>query len=45
MLIYQLSIILEEDNLIQKDIWPQKREYNNKLKIINYKNLAKKLLT
>lgn len=30
---------------MQKDIWSQKREFNNKLKLINYKNLAEKLLT
>lgn len=44
-MIYQLFRILEENNLIKKGIWPQKREYGNKSKIVNYKNLAKKLFT
>lgn len=42
-LIYQLFTILEENNLIQKGIFVQKREYSNKSKIVNYKNLARKL--
>lgn len=39
-LIYQLFTILEENNSIRKDIWPQK---GNKSKTVNYRNLARKL--
>ncbi len=42
-LIYQLFTILEENNSIQKGIWPRKGEHGNKSKAVNYRNLARKL--
>ena len=42
-LISQLFTILEENDLIQKGIWPRKREHGNKSKTVNYRNLARKL--
>lgn len=42
-LTYQLFTILEENNSIQKGIWPRKGEHGNKSKTVNYRNLARKL--